>query len=380
MIRRLSRLNGPAALLVALAIAAGAGVGGLSYQQSRQLILAAQAEGQAALAKGLAVGLADPLVTQDYGGMEARLEQAMADPTIASAVVIDSGGRVLVHLERPKPAAATALLFQPSRIDPPQPGQQASRPALGQDIRWVPIEAGAPVGWLQLRIWSTRSDAVLQLLIRQYLLLGALAAALFGALMLVAYEHLRRQSLHRARRLQAEAEALDRSAHTDLLTGIWNRRGIERELQRILETADLRRTARVAICMIDLDDFKPVNDTYGHAIGDQLLLGVARRMRGLLREDDLLGRLGGDEFIVVLRGCASPELALRLADRIVHGLTSPFVFDHLQVRVGASIGIALDAGGSEEALSSLLQRADQAMYQAKNGGKGHVIVSEAASV
>jgi diguanylate cyclase (GGDEF)-like protein len=286
-------------------------------------------------------------------------------------------------LQQPRRPHALPLLPRqppPSRLPPPQPGQQASQPAAGESLRWVPIEAGAPVGWLQLRIWSTRTDPVLQLMGRQYLLLGGLAAALFGALILVANEQLRRQSLQRANRLHAEKEALDRSAHSDPLTGIWNRRGMERELERILTTADLRQGARLAICMIDLDDFKPVNDVYGHAVGDQLLMEVARRMRGVLREDDLLARLGGDEFIAVLRGCASPDLAHRLADRLLQGLTAPFVFDHMQVRVGASIGIALDAAGSDESLPSLLQRADQAMYEAKNGGKGHVVVSEIPSL
>lgn len=205
----------PGAWLVGLAIAGGAMVAGLSHEQSRRLILAAQSEGEVALAKGLAVGLADPLVTQDYGGMEARLEQAMADSTIASALVIDPEGRVLVHLQRRRPTEPTELLFQPRRISPPRAASAATPSSARWNDRWMAIEAGAPVGWLRLRIWSRRTDAVLNLL-----LLGA--------------QPLRRQSQLREQRVQAEREELDRSAHTDPLTGVWNRRGVERELQRLL--------------------------------------------------------------------------------------------------------------------------------------------------
>jgi diguanylate cyclase (GGDEF)-like protein len=207
--------------------------------------------------------------------------------------------------------------------------------------------------------------------------LGLLAASLIGGLMLVSQQQLRRQSQLRHQRLHAEKEALDRTAHSDPLTGIWNRRGLERELQRLLGDSELRQDARLAICLIDLDDFKPVNDVYGHAVGDQLLVAVSRRMRGLLREHDVLGRLGGDEFIAVLRGCSDPELAHKLAERIIEALNKPFVFGEMQVRVGASIGIALDGDGSDEPLHDLMRRADQAMYQAKQEGKGSAIVSQA---
>ncbi len=129
--------------------------------------------------------------------------------------------------------------------------------------------------------------------------------------------------------------------------------------------------------MIDLDDFKPVNDAYGHAVGDQVLVAVTRRLRGFLREGDILGRLGGDEFIAIFRNCADPMISRKLAARIVLGLKAPFFFDGLQVRIGASIGIALNATDPDEAMQSLLERADQAMYIAKHGGKGHLIIAEA---
>ena len=160
---------------------------------------------------------------------------------------------------------------------------------------------------------------------------------------------------------------------------MWNRRGVERELRNILEEPSGASNRQVAVCMIDLDDFKPVNDAYGHAVGDQVLVAVTRRLRGFLREEDILGRLGGDEFIAIFRNCADPQISRKLAARIVEGLKAPFYFNCLQVRIGASIGIALNAADPSESMTSLLERADQAMYVAKHGGKGHLIIAEAPS-
>lgn len=360
-----------------LPIGLGALVGVVSYRQSRDLLVQSQGLTRAALASGLAVGLADPLVGQDYAGMESRLQQAMADPAIASAVVVDPFGRVLVNLERPTPAAAPRLAFVPTQLAPPRSDEPTpDGTARGVSLRWTPIEAGTTaVGWLRLRTWSRDTDATLELLSRQYLVLGVLAAAVFASALANGYLQLRAQGRRRERQLLDEQLALDRKAHTDPLTGLWNRRGIERELQRILGNDAQRRDALLAVCMIDLDDFKPVNDMHGHDVGDRLLVAVSRRLQGFLREGDLVGRLGGDEFLVVLRGCISSDLALRLADRITTGLGAPFFFDHLQVRIGASIGIALDGDSPGESLDTLLKRADQAMYQAKHGGKGHVAVA-----
>jgi diguanylate cyclase (GGDEF)-like protein len=130
--------------------------------------------------------------------------------------------------------------------------------------------------------------------------------------------------------------------------------------------------------MIDLDDFKPVNDTYGHTVGDQVLVAVTRRLRGFLREGDVLGRIGGDEFVAVFRNCADPEISRKLASRIVVGLKAPFFFDDLQVRIGASIGIALSNKDGRESTMALMERADQAMYAAKQAGKGRILISEAS--
>jgi diguanylate cyclase (GGDEF)-like protein len=381
----------PLVLLVSLGLAAGGLLGWTSYQQSRRLIEQAQDRGRAALARGLAVGLADQLVVQDYAGMESRLEQAMADETLASALVTDSGGKVLVHLQRRRPAEPPELVFAPRQLRPPSPASELPSTSAGLTTRWSPIEAGLPVGWLRLRTWSSNTDAVLTLLAQQYLVLGLLAAGLISTLLATGYRQVRHQARQREQQLQREKEALEHFALTDALTGVWNRRGIERQLQQTLQDPALRAAAALTICMIDLDDFKPVNDIYGHSTGDQLLMAVARRLRGYLREGDWVGRMGGDEFIAVFRGCHEPELARTLAQRLSDGLGQPFQLGDLVVRIGASVGVVLDGvepgkppSGTEftsapASLELLIQRADRAMYLAKQDGKRRVVISAEAA-
>ena len=365
----------PVALLVSLGLATGALVGGISYQQSRQLIQQAQERGRDSLALGLAVGLADLLTIRDYAGMESRLEQAMADESLASALVVDTTGKVVVHLQRQRPAERPRLMFEPAQLTPPQPDQAQSIAGRGISTRWTPIEAGEAVGWLRLRTWSTSTDAVLDLLARQYLLLGVLAAGLLGTSLGMGYHQLRRQHRRQQLQLQQEKAVLMHTAHTDPLTGVANRRGIEQRLERILAAPESGRGAGVAVCMIDLDNFKPVNDLYGHSAGDQLLVAVTRRLQDYLRKGDHVGRMGGDEFIVVIQGCSDRQQVETLAHRITAGLSQPFQLHDLEVCIGASVGVALGIDDPTGSMEQLLERADRAMYQAKQAGKGAVVLA-----
>jgi diguanylate cyclase (GGDEF)-like protein len=125
--------------------------------------------------------------------------------------------------------------------------------------------------------------------------------------------------------------------------------------------------AGVSVLLIDLDGFKGVNDTLGHAAGDALLISVAEKMTGALRAGDVAARLGGDEFCVLLRGCAVPE-AEQTAQRILDALAVPVELAGTPVRANASIGAAGAEPGDD--VSTLMRRADVAMYSAKSAGKG----------
>jgi len=125
----------------------------------------------------------------------------------------------------------------------------------------------------------------------------------------------------------------------------------------------------VAVVFIDLDKFKAVNDSMGHAAGDELLRQIASRLQGCLRESDLLGRLGGDEFIVVAEALHDgPRNAMELADKLLMQMKRPFLVESQSLAMGFSAGIALFPGDGDTP-ESLIANADAAMYQAKEQGR-----------
>lgn len=169
---------------------------------------------------------------------------------------------------------------------------------------------------------------------------------------------------HRAERRLAEIAQLDQ------LTGLPNRYLLQDFLTRSLARAR-RFGHHVALLLVDLDRFKPINDIYGHAAGDRLLQAIAGRLREVVRASDLVARLGGDEFTVVLTDLPGPDAALPQAERILEAIRRPVELGGYEVEVGASIGVAVyprDADGIEELLSS----ADAAMYTAKAGKVGGI--------
>jgi diguanylate cyclase (GGDEF)-like protein len=152
----------------------------------------------------------------------------------------------------------------------------------------------------------------------------------------------------------------------DELTGLLNRSALNRAFATGLAKAR-RSGSTLATFFIDLDDFKPINDTHGHAAGDHVLRTVAQRLSSAVRQSDAVARLGGDEFVMVAEDISNPLAAARLARKLVVVLTEAIPFEGQSLRVAASIGVALyphDGDGAD-----LIERADAAMYEAKHGGK-----------
>lgn len=159
----------------------------------------------------------------------------------------------------------------------------------------------------------------------------------------------------------------------DTLTGILNRSAFVRRVRESLATE--RRLS--AVLFLDLDDFKPINDTYGHAVGDLLLQALANRIQEAIRPDDLACRLGGDEFAVFLAGVTSPADARVAGQRILVSMGKPFeVAEGELVHPAASIGLALT--GPEDTAESAIERADAAMFRAKHQGKGQIELCDPA--
>ncbi len=170
-------------------------------------------------------------------------------------------------------------------------------------------------------------------------------------------------------RKEAERQIHYLATH-DSLTGLNNRRSFVQHLTERLQLA--RRQGRgLALLFIDLDHFKEVNDTHGHAIGDALLISAAQRMRDCLRASDLLGRQGGDEFMALLQDVESPEHALQVADKLREALSAPYLLAGQACRISASIGIAVYPLHGEDG-ETLTTQADRAMYEAKRNGRNRV--------
>jgi len=155
-------------------------------------------------------------------------------------------------------------------------------------------------------------------------------------------------------------------ARYDALTGLFNRTSFHEQMERVL--ASTRRGGTAAVLFVDLDQFKQVNDTLGHPVGDRLLCAVAERLRGIVRESDIIARFGGDEFVVLQYPASGPDQAASLARRIVDVLGTTYEIDGNQVVIGASIGIALAPGDGRD-VDLLLKNADMALYRAKSDGR-----------
>jgi diguanylate cyclase (GGDEF)-like protein len=168
-------------------------------------------------------------------------------------------------------------------------------------------------------------------------------------------------------RKRAEARLAFMAQH-DGLTGLPNLNLLRQRMDEILQQT--RRSAdKAAVMILGLDNFKAVNDTLGHGIGDKLLRCVAKRLRSTLREEDALARLNSDEFAIVQTGLARPEDAVLLARRLLEAIGDPYLLDGHSVVVGASIGIAMAPGDGEES-DKLLKNADMALSRAKNEQRG----------
>jgi diguanylate cyclase (GGDEF)-like protein len=188
-------------------------------------------------------------------------------------------------------------------------------------------------------------------------LLIALASMITIPLVLVRFWQLA------AQRLKAE-RALAHQAGHDELTGLPNRRTMLGKVEAALERRGVTPAGRVAVLFCDLDGFKPINDTLGHEAGDQVLRAVGQRLGGCVRSGDVVGRFGGDEFLILCPG-ASEQEARQIVDRIEQRLTEPMLIAGAIYSVGSSVGLAVADGTSPTRADELIAAADAAMYDHK---------------
>ncbi|ARE85325.1 putative signaling protein [Roseovarius mucosus] len=166
-------------------------------------------------------------------------------------------------------------------------------------------------------------------------------------------------------RLQGARIAAEEQAFTDMLTGLRNRRALDHVLDRLMQSEQ-----DFALLHLDLDFFKQVNDTLGHAAGDHVLQEVARRLRDEVRSDDLIARVGGDEFVILLLGMTERAPVGDLADRMIARLEKPVPYRAQHCRISGSIGITLSCAYDSPEPVRMMADADLALYAAKGRGRG----------
>jgi diguanylate cyclase (GGDEF)-like protein len=186
------------------------------------------------------------------------------------------------------------------------------------------------------------------------------------------FGEIERRVADRTAELSIATQELSRQALHDELTGLPNRALFWEHLSHRLKVVDRRQTG-FAVLFLDVDDFKVVNDTLGHAAGDQLLIDVASRLRAVLRTGDTAARVGGDEFVVLFDDVATTEAALVVAERVNEALRAPYEVGAERRIATASIGVAMGQDGLGTA-DELVAAADAAMYDAKRRGGGRCVL------
>lgn len=169
---------------------------------------------------------------------------------------------------------------------------------------------------------------------------------------------------------------LEQAAYYDGLTTLANRTLLTDHLNRAMEPSQKRHRS-LAVAFIDLDGFKAVNDTHGHGVGDNLLVALANRMKQVLRKEDILGRIGGDEFVAVLQNIGSVERCIEIVHRLLDTVRMPIEISGQTLQVSASLGITFYPQNEAVDADQLIRQADQAMYQAKVAGKNRFHVFDA---
>ncbi len=169
-------------------------------------------------------------------------------------------------------------------------------------------------------------------------------------------------------RLQAARQTAENASLTDGLTGLKNRRALEAEVGTLV-----RQRKMFGLLQIDLDFFKAVNDTHGHAAGDAVLQCAASRIKNAARDVDFPARIGGDEFVLLVTECDNAEVLVSIAERIIRSIEKPINFGGIECRISASVGVTVSSDYETATLEQMMLDADHALYAAKNEGRGRAI-------
>lgn len=327
-----------------------------------------------------------------------NLPSTTMDRVLPAHVIVDSAGRVIA-------AGPTARKLLPR--DAAEMGKLVSvqRPVKDMDLPLALAKAAETGDRLVLRSFSepaiTLRAQVAELSGGQYLVnlgfgihlgdavaqLGLTAndfAATDLAMELLFLLEANRGVLHELsvfnQRLEAARDHAESQAHTDALTGLHNRRGLQMALDSAIASTrgaqDARADSGFAIVQLDLDLFKQINDQLGHAAGDEMLHHVAKVLRHEIRSEDCAARIGGDEFVLLLRGFVDRAALERLGRRVISVIEQPVTIEDRVCRISASVGVVTSRCYAQPDASQILRDADAALYRSKHAGRGCVSFHE----
>ena len=284
------------------------------------------------------------LLFQDSAAASEILSALRASESVAAATIFDKGGDVFATFERQA---------RPDGTPSPSPAKLLAN---GMEVTHVIELEGATVG--RVRIIGSLDQTHFRLAIFAAATLLTCALSMWLAQFLIAGMH---------RKVKKAEERLDYLAHFDPVTNLHNRHSFNERLDFAIERAR-RFGGHVALLLLDLDNFKTVNDTLGHQAGDNLLMNAAHRLTEKLRNADTVCRLGGDEFAVILENITDPHQAATVAQSLVENMAGPFDFDGKKLFVTASCGIGIFPEHARTP-KDLIRNTDTAMYHAKEAGK-----------
>jgi diguanylate cyclase (GGDEF)-like protein len=385
VVRAMIWATAPVLLLVQLLASGGVEVSSF-WSQIRQLDarIAHVAESRAEL-------IAEPLWKMRYEQVTGVLNEIMHDETIAAAAVYDDTGVVIARVvARPEVQAVTEVSY-PINYSNGNLAVQAGRIVIAYSYATLYVDTGSRLMLLLVVGLLGTLATVVAMRISANIFIGKPLAAMMSAIQRSkrdgrAYPADIRSSnefgqlAHAFNAMQhTTSGALDRLGHMashDPLTGLPNRRSLSERLVTLSSDAG-SPDALIAFCFIDLDDFKGVNDTFGHDAGDKFLVHISERLRGTVEPADWVARLGGDEFVVIRPEVSNEEVAQAFARQLLEAISEPILLHDKQVVPRASIGLAVRRADDPE-LSHLPALADIALYHAKSKAPGTVAVLDEA--
>lgn len=327
------------------------------------------------LAEAAAITVLPFVFADDDDGLAMSLQRVMAETLCTDVVVLDKRGRVLAHAVRATLASPDALALVGDSL--PQPtGEGVAMVRPGQLQAWARIEASAPLGWVRLEMPAASGLSELVRARGRTVATGLIGGAAMFSLVLFALTRAYRLVDERERGFLQTQRNLLEAVYRDRLTGLLNRAGLSERLQQALQRKRGQGDV-LAVCFLDLDGFKAVNDCWGHDTGDLLLVEVARRLEASVRASDTVARLAGDEFVLLLYGESHAGELHALLDRLIAVIGQPIKVRGDALQLGVSIGVAIDPSPDAD-MAGLLRQADEAMYEAKRSGRNRWVLHHSA--